>query len=123
MRTGVGSRHSSRLISGNAGREGAIYEVTFSMAGKEVTIPYRAVEVKEPDRIVMRGETDSLISLDTITVSDTAGQVEVHYRAELELKGIRKVADQIASLGLTREGKKAAEGLKDKLASRHPGRG
>lgn len=108
---------SSRLSAGAAGAQGAVYDVTFTVAGKDTTIAYTAVEVREPDRIVMRGETDSLISLDTITVSARAGRVEVHYRAELDLKGVRKVADQIANLGLRREGKKAAAGLEEKLAS------
>lgn len=108
---------SSELQSGRAGEKGATYDVTLRAGGREMTIPYTAVEVVRPTRIRMRGETDSIVSLDTITVSESNGQVQVTYRAELELKGVRKLADPLAELALTRASNKARDGLQQKLST------
>ena len=102
------------LVSGTPGAVGARYEVVMKTLGKETAIPYEAVEVAEPSRIVMRGETGSIVSLDTITV---AADGAVTYNAELELKGVRKVADPLAQVALTRASDKARDGLRDKLAT------
>ena len=105
------------LQSGTPGAVGAVYDVTMKAVGREMTIPYTAIEVQQPDRIRMRGETDALVSLDTITVANGAERVEVNYRAELELKGARKLADPVAELVLHRASDKARDGLERKLAS------
>lgn len=107
------------LVSGSRGQEGAIYDVTMSVAGRETTIPYRAVQVVRPVRIVMRGETDAVVSTDTISVTQNGGPVVVTYHAELDLKGIRRLADPLADVLLTRAGEKAREGLAETLG--HPG--
>lgn len=107
---------SAVLTSGQPGAVGSTYDVTFSLAGQEVTLPYETVEVVDGERLVMRAETDNLVSTDTIRVHN-GGQVRVEYTAQIDLKGARKLVDPIADLALTRSGKKAAEGLTEKLAS------
>lgn len=108
---------SSELTAGTAGEPGATYDVTFSLAGKQSTLPYEAVEVNSPSSIVMKAETDAVVSLDTITVEQSDDGVLVTYRAELTLKGARKIADPIADFALHRTGDKAAEQLAQRLAS------
>lgn len=108
---------SSELTGGTAGEPGATYDVTFSLAGKQSTLPYQAVEVNSPSSIVMRAETDAVVSLDTITVDQSDDGVLVTYRAELTLKGARALADPIAEFALHRTGDKAAEQLAQRLAS------
>lgn len=108
---------SSELTGGTAGEPGATYDVTFSVAGKQSTLPYRAVEVNPPSSIVMKAETDAVVSLDTITVEAADEGVLVTYRAELTLKGARKLADPIADFALHRTGDKAAEQLAQRFAS------
>ncbi len=103
------------LTSGAPGTVGSTYDVTFAMAGQEVTLHYETVEIVPGDKIVMRAESDSMVSVDTITIRD-GGTVSVDYRAEIELKGVRKVADPLVDLALTRSGRKAADGLTAKLA-------
>lgn len=105
---------SAVLTAGSPGEVGSTYDVTFSVAGHETTLPYETVEVTD-NRIVMRSDTDAMTSVDTIRVRN-GGQVRVEYTAEIELKGARKLADPIADLALTRAGKKAAEGLTERLA-------
>lgn len=111
------SIEASELTSGTAGEPGATYDVTFSMAGKQATLPYEAVEVHPPSSIVMKAETDAVVSLDTITVEPSDEGVLVTYRAELTLKGARKLAEPLADFALHRTGDKAAEQLAQKLGS------
>jgi hypothetical protein len=114
----VGPEHPrSSLVAGGPGEQGATYDVVLSTAGKESTVRYEAVEVEPPSRLVMRGETDALVSTDTIEVEQGADGVRVTYRAELELKGVRKLADPLASLALTRASDKAKDGLQRRLSS------
>lgn len=110
------SVEGAALTSGAPGETGATYEVTFSTGRGTMTLPYVAKEVASPDRIVLRAETDSMISLDTITVSEDSGRVQVHYHAKIELKGVRKLATPFAGIALSRAGKKAAAGLTEKLS-------
>ncbi|MBA3742474.1 SRPBCC family protein [Sporichthya sp.] len=107
----------SELTGGAAGEPGATYDVTFSVAGVSSTLPYRAEQVRSPDSIVMKAETDAVVSLDTITIDAADGGVLVTYRAELTLKGARKLAEPLADFALHRTGDKAAEQLTQKLAN------
>lgn len=75
------------------------------------------MEVTPPSSIVMKAETDAVVSLDTITVEEADEGVLVTYRAELTLHGARKLADPIADFALHRTGDKAAERLARRLAS------
>lgn len=95
---------------------GATYDVTFSIGGVSSTLTYRAEEIREPEAIVMKAETDALVSLDTITVEPADTGALVTYRAELTLKGIRQLAEPLADFALHRTGDKAAEQLTEKLA-------
>lgn len=106
---------SAVLTSGEPGTVGSTYDVTFSVAGQEVTLPYETIEVVDGERVVMRAETDALVSLDTIRVHN-GGAVRVEYTAQIDLKGARRLADPIADLALSRAGKEAAEGLTERLA-------
>lgn len=104
------------LTAGEPGLVGAEYDVTFTMAGRETTMPYVALLVERPERIIMRGETDAVTSIDTITVNERVEGSQVGYHAELELKGVRKLAEPVAEFALTRASNKAKDGLTEKLA-------
>jgi hypothetical protein len=101
------------LRSGTPGEVGARFEITLSQLGKEMTFVYECLEAVRPSRLVYQADTDSLTSTDTITVAPDAA---VTYDAQLELKGIRKVADPLMELGLTRASDKARDGLAEQLA-------
>jgi uncharacterized protein YndB with AHSA1/START domain len=95
---------------------GAMFRVTTKAAGRDVVLEYTTQELERPTKIVLRGENDSMISLDTITIAATAdGGSSVTYTAEIELKGARKLADPLMELGLHRLGDKARDGLAEKL--------
>lgn len=87
-----------------------------STAGQEVVIDFETIELERPHLIKLKGENDSLVSHDTITIEPTPeGGSAVTYSAEIELKGARKVADPLVHLGFQRIGNKACDGLAEKL--------
>ena len=89
---------------------------TFHVVTGKVVLDYATLELQRPGRIVLRGENNSMISLDTITIADRSdGGCEVTYAAELELKGLRKLADPVLQLAFKRLGDKARDGLRAKL--------
>jgi hypothetical protein len=108
------------LVSGVAGAEGATYAVTLSVAGRETTISYTALQVVRPVRVVLRGETDAVVSTDTISVGQNGTGVSVTYHAELALKGVRRLADPLADVLLTRASEKARAGLEEVLTGVRP---
>jgi uncharacterized protein YndB with AHSA1/START domain len=95
---------------------GAIFRVTTETTLKNVVLEYTTIELDRPHKIVLRGENDSMVSVDTITIRDSGdGGAEVKYSAEIELKGARKLLDPLLELGFKRLGDKARDGLRAKL--------
>ena len=95
---------------------GAIFRVTIKTAVSEIVLDYRTIESHRPERIVLRGENKSMVSLDTIVIRDDGqGGAEVTYDAKLELKGARKLADPLLQLAFQRLGNNARDGLRGKL--------
>lgn len=110
---------STLLTPGEPRTVGARFKVVQgSSIGSDVELEYEIQSVDAPRQVVLRGENDSLISIDTITVEPAdGGGCAVTYDAEIELKGARKVADPLMQLGLKRLGNKAKDGLAEKLAT------
>lgn len=107
---------STHVNDGEPIQVGAQFHVVTSTSGPDVVLDYETIELERPAKIVLRGENDSVTSLDTITIAPAAGGgCEVTYDAELELKGIRKVADPLLALGFSRLGDKSRDGLERKL--------
>ena len=77
-------------------RKGSRYAVTSRFLGREVPLTYETVELERPDRVVLRGESDSVVSVDEISFRKLAdGGTEVTYYADLRLKGARKLVDPV----------------------------
>lgn len=107
---------STRLDAGGDIEVGARYKVVTSTLGRDTELEYETVELQRPTRIVLRGENSSAISDDTITIAPRPdGGCDVTYRAELELKGLRKIAEPLVGAALQRLGAKAKTGLEQKL--------
>lgn len=104
------------LVSGEPGALGATYEVWLEVLGRRTPLLYQCVELQHPQRLVFRAETDSVTSTDTITVGRGGLGTTVTYDAELDLKGVRKLAEPLAEIGLTRASERARKGLEAKLA-------
>lgn len=106
---------SAHTNDGEPIQVGAQFHVVTSMLGRDTPMEYETVELQRPDRIVLRGENSSAISIDTITITGSGSGCDVTYDADIELKGVRKVADPLMGIALGRLGAKAKDGLRDKL--------
>lgn len=106
---------SAENLSGRVG-VGARFSVVVRSAGKETELVYETLEFDRPRRIVLKAETSSLVSLDTITFVAAAGGCEVTYDAKLEPKSaLMKLASPMLALMFKRLGDNAAKGLEREL--------
>src|SRR4051812_26322393 len=71
---------------------GTKYHAVAEFRGKRQPIDYVVTELSD-DRIQLRGENKTVISVDTITVRPSPTGAEVHYNAEFTLKGLAKLAE------------------------------
>ena len=103
---------SVHINDGDPAQVGAIFRVTTETTLSDVVLEYTTIELERPRRIVLRGENDSMVSIDTITVTPAdVGGSHVTYDAQIELKGLRKLVDPLLELGFKRLGDKARDGL------------
>ena len=92
------------------------YHAEAEFRGKRQTLIYEVVELTA-DRITLRGENKSVISVDTINVSPDAAGSKVDYTAEFTLKGWRKVAEPFARPAFNSLAGPAMDGMKATLDS------
>jgi hypothetical protein len=105
---------SAENLSGRVGA-GAEFRVVVRFAGRENEFVYETVEFERPTRIVLRAESSTVVSLDTIGFRAAAGATEVTYDAKLEPKGLTKLAGPVLGLLFKRLGDNAAAGLEREL--------
>jgi carbon monoxide dehydrogenase subunit G len=98
---------------------GTEFEVVVSFAGRELPFTYRTIEYERPHRIVLRAESSTVVSEDTITVrAAPGGGSEITYDADLRAKGLMRLANPVLGPLFKRLGDNAAEGLREKLSVR-----
>jgi len=83
--------------SGDGG-VGTVYDNTSRFAGRETRLVYTVVDSTAPTRIQLRGENESVVATDTITLSAEGSGTRVHYRADLEFRGMLRRLDPLFSL-------------------------
>ncbi len=110
----------ARCLSAEAPAADAVFEVTASFLGRRVPLTYETTELEPPNRVVLRAETATVTSLDTLTFTRRGGLTEVTYDAELRLRGPLKLADPLLSLAFGRLGDRAREGLARRLGGAPP---
>ena len=111
---------SARHLGGDPAEPGARYEVDVEVFGRTTAMPYETIAVERPRRIVLRSDSDRLVSIDTLSVERLGDGTAVSYDANLTLKGIAKVLDPALQLLFKRMGDKARDGLAERLAGAPP---
>jgi hypothetical protein len=106
----------AEMVKGPPG-EGAEFLVVVRFAGRELDFTYTTIAFEAPHRLVLRAESSTVISEDTITVGAAPGGCEVTYEADLRPKGLMKLADPVLGLMFKRLGDNAAAGLRRELAA------
>jgi hypothetical protein len=106
---------TSVTSAGDPVRVGATFHVVQGSGLTKVELDYETVELVDGQKVVLRAETDSLVSIETITVAPEGAGSSVTYDVEITLKGARKVAEPIMALLLKRIGDEARDGLQQQL--------
>ena len=94
---------------------GTEFRIVVTTAGSEQEIRYIVTEIEAPRRIKVRGENEHLVSVDEVRVEPDGAGSKVTYDAELELKGARKLAHPLVSVGFKRNSDQARSGLAEQL--------
>jgi uncharacterized protein YndB with AHSA1/START domain len=105
---------SAENLSGRVG-EGAQFRVVVRFAGRENEFVYETLEFERPRRLVLRAESPTVVSLDTISFEPEGNGAAVTYDALLEPKGAMKLATPLLALLFRRLGDNAARGLEREL--------
>ena len=105
-----------QLVSGEPGTVGARYQLEVGFLGSRVSLPYVAVTVERPTRVVFTAETESVVVRDEARIRPLAGGgSSVVWDAQLRLKGARRLLDPLLRLAFSRLGRRAARGLAERL--------
>jgi Polyketide cyclase / dehydrase and lipid transport len=94
---------------------GSQFRLVARFLGRRIPLVYEIAEYDRDERIVLRAENHSTRSVDTITFEDDARGTVVVYDAQLDVKGIGRLADPLLAIVFRRIGDRAAAGLRTHL--------
>lgn len=110
-----GTVDATRLDDGPV-RVRSRFDVVARFRGKESTLRYVLTELDAGERVVLRGENQRLVSVDTIEVVPSgAGASRVTYVAEFTFKGLARLAEPFLRRAMTQLGEDAIRGMRDRL--------
>jgi uncharacterized protein YndB with AHSA1/START domain len=114
-----GTLRTTRM-SGDGG-VGTTYRNVSRFLGRRTELTYVVTDHQSPELLQLRGENDSVVAHDTMTLAGTPyGATTISYRAEFEFKGWARLAAPLAAPALRRLGDRAARGLRSALDSPDP---
>jgi len=107
-----GTATSERLDIGPVGLD-ATFRLSVRIGSRVTPLDYRIVNYRRPHQVVLLGESETIRSEDTMTVTPTAdGRCILTYDAELTLKGAFALTNPVLPLFFDRIGDKGVEGLR-----------
>lgn len=109
-------------VGGGEPGEGTRFQVLVKWMGREIPLDYTTTAYERPQRLVLRAESSTTISEDTITIEPTDSGCEMVYDARLTLKGVMRMVDPLFGLAFKRLGDNAAAGLRRQLGGPAPRR-
>ncbi|MBM3666802.1 MAG: hypothetical protein FJW90_04865 [Actinobacteria bacterium] len=95
---------------------GSRFAVTSEFLGRQVPLTYEITEIDPPRRVLLRAESDAVISVDEMTLR-TLPEVgtELTYDADLRLKGARRLLDPLFGIAFRRLCERARERMGEVL--------
>lgn len=103
-------------VSGDSTAVGSAYDVTVGGVGPDITLRYEIVALESPDRVEVRAENWTLLSVDVMTFEPASGGgCLVTYDADLSLKSVFGLGNPILGIAFGRIGDRAAAGLRQAL--------
>ena len=94
---------------------GTTYRNTSRFLGKQTQLTYVVEEFADRELIRLRGENDTVTSVDTMTFRHVGSGTEVSYRAEFEFKGLSRLIAPLLKPALERLGNQAEAGMRTAL--------
>jgi len=110
-----GTATAERLDDGPVG-VGSTFRLGVRVGSRVTPLDYRIITYERPHRVVLLGESDTIRSEDTMTVSPAAdGRSILTYDADLSLKGSFSLVNPVLPLFFDRIGDKGVAGLRATL--------
>ena len=97
------------------GGVGTTYENRSTFLGRETSLTYVVEERVPNQRIRLRGENETVISVDTMTFRSTGSGTDVTYAAEFTFKGVSRFVAPLLRPALARLANQAESGLRSAL--------
>ncbi|HET7312144.1 MAG TPA: SRPBCC family protein [Mycobacteriales bacterium] len=97
------------------GGVGTTYLNTSKFLGRETALTYVVDEFIPDERIRLRGENATVISVDTMTFRRKESRTEVTYTAEFSFKGLSRLVAPLLKPAFVRLGNEAESGLRSAL--------
>jgi len=97
------------------GEVGTRYRNRSRFMGREAEVDYVVTELDPGRHILLRGENQSLVAHDDMTVEGDASGATVTYAASFDLKGLWKLATPVLAPALKRLVDQGADGLRRTL--------
>lgn len=97
------------------GGVGTTYRNTSRFLGRETSLTYVLAELVTDERVRLRGENKTVVSVDTMTFRRAGAGTEVTYTAELAFKGPSRLLARLLTPTFTRLGNEAEAGLRSAL--------
>ncbi len=103
---------NAERIGGAPPQQGSEFRLQAEFLGRKTEITYRIVEFDPPNTVTLFGENATVVSSDRITCEETADGTRVIYDADLQLRGVFRIADPLLDIVFRRMGDRALTGLK-----------
>lgn len=87
-----------RLVSGDPGAKGSVYEVTVGRLLSDQQLTYQLDTVERPRHIEASMHTGSISAVESWTITPSGGGSHLVYAADYDLKGLAKIGSPFASL-------------------------
>jgi uncharacterized protein YndB with AHSA1/START domain len=97
------------------GGVGTSYRNTSTFLGRETSLVYVVEELVTDERIRLRGENKTVVSVDTMAFRPTDAGTEVTYTADFTFKGPSRLLAPLLKPALSRLGNEAESGLRAAL--------
>jgi hypothetical protein len=98
------------------GGVGTVYLNTSTFRGRTTELTYVVDELVDQRLIRLRGENETVVSVDTLTFRAVASGTEVAYDVEFTFKGASRFAAPLLKPTLERLGNEAEAGIREALA-------
>ena len=114
-----GVASARRFGDGPVGR-GARYAVDAVFLGRTLPMEYRIVDFEPPHRVVLEGVGSTSTARDDIRFETVADRTRITWTLDLQLRGSSRLATPLLRPFLRRLGRKALDGLEQRLCSPEP---